>query len=71
MTLEFLFFGVFLAVMLVALFMSVEQSFSKHFWQRDSFLRLLSARFCKRHPLLCDEGDVFYCFFRKDIFRRK
>lgn len=28
------------------------------------------SRFERRHPVLCDRDNTFYCFFKRDVFSR-
>jgi len=71
MYLELFFFGVILPFAFVALFMGMEHSFSAHFLKKHSFLRRCATRLSQRYPVLCDDDDTFYCFFRRDAFHRR
>lgn len=62
-----------LALMLFAvivLCISVEHFIAAHWFQKDSLIMRMLRNFEKKHPDLCDDKDVFYCFFKRDAFTK-
>lgn len=49
---------------------TVEHFIADRWLGRDSLIMQLWSRFEQRHPDLCDEKDTFYCFFKRDAFRK-
>lgn len=70
MTMELYFSLGLLAFILIVVCISVEHFIAARWLNKDSVLVKLLKAFERKHPTLCDNEDVFYCFFKRDSFTK-
>ncbi len=68
MTMELYFVCGLLAFALTKVLIGLEHFVATHWLHKHSLFRKKLRNFEKKHPHLCDNQDVFYCFFKRDSF---
>ena len=71
MTWEYYFTMGLLAFVLIAGCISVEHFIAVRWLGKDSILVRLLRSMEKKYPDLCDNKDVFYCFFKRDSLTKR